>query len=77
MVSLENIYAHADHPQTTINPDWCFKIHECKIEAGKLYVRGMKTCWFESKMCNFYNEREGLELLREWNEIQNYRKKSS
>lgn len=50
--SLVGKIAHANHPETVLNPAERFEITEVKIETdedlpfGRIFVRGEETCWF-------------------------------
>ncbi len=69
MLELETMYCKADHPMTPLNPDPYFKVKECKMEGGKLYVRGEHTMWFATGLCKFYTEKEALVYIREFEEM--------
>lgn len=74
---LNNIYAVAEHPITSANPEWIFKVKEMKVERGKLYARGEDTIWFSSELCKFYNEGEGKALIAELEDHKRIRKELS
>lgn len=55
---IDNVFlgkmVKVNHPITCLNPDEFFKIEyveiEGSIEEPKIYIRGNKTMWFNSKL---------------------------